>query len=107
MAGRQRAHRKARRRLAVLEEQRILRLFGDRAAHYAGGYKTFGELASPIHHRLYRRSPDAPEASLRCIPSCPDRARPFYQKTHREAPSPLQPPAVNDGILTAVKGEKG
>ena len=31
MAGRQRAQREARRRLAVLEEQRILRLFGDRA----------------------------------------------------------------------------
>jgi hypothetical protein len=180
-------HRKARRRLAVLEEQRIPRLFGDRAvdictrrqhavltpssptypgvrgprdqpvegrwpawgrphatvpaviathtgeqvfyfgedgllrrrdytvdvgagalaAHYAGGYKTFGELASPIRHLLYRRSPDAPEASLRCIPSCPDRARPSYQETHREAPSPLQPPAVGDGILAAVKDEEG
>jgi hypothetical protein len=155
MAGRQRAHRKARRRLAILEEQRIPRLFGDRAVDICtrrqhavltpslriypgvrgprdqpvGGrwpawgrpHATFPAVIATytaeqvfyfgedglLGHGLCRRSPDAPEASLRCIPSCPDGARPSYQETHREASSPLQPPAVNDGILTAVKGEEG
>ena len=61
-------------------------------------------------HGALRRWPGVSALTAKLAVGWPFRrssGSPFYQETHREAPSPLQPPAVNDGILTAVKGEEG